>query len=100
MIFAITFRLEYDNDYHERWESLVEATRAQAAGRMTWEEPTSFFLLESSKTASEIAGAIFLGSKMHSTKDVLLVLNLSAKDQAVRGEAKFPAILSYLLGQR
>jgi hypothetical protein len=48
-IFAISFRIHEDSTYEARYESLVEEIKKEATGS-TWEETTSFFLIENTKT--------------------------------------------------
>ena len=79
-IFAITFRIHDDAGYSERYESVVYAIKGQAIGNgRYWDEPTSFFLLESSLTSDNLAAKIDQNSVFSPSKDLLLVINLSQK---------------------
>jgi hypothetical protein len=79
-IFAITFRIHDDADYSERYESVVHAIKAQAIGNgKYWDEPTSFFLLESNLNSDGLASQIDQNSDFAPTKDLLLVTNLRQK---------------------
>jgi hypothetical protein len=79
-IFAITFRIHDDSSYHDRYQSVVDAIKTVAAqGNNFWDEPTSFFLIESSKNSEGIAAEIDQNSDFAASKDLLLVINLSRK---------------------
>jgi hypothetical protein len=75
-IFAITFRIHDDDTYQARWSSVVEAIRAETTSEY-WEEPTSFALIESGKSSSDVADSINNNSKLAPSKDLLVVINLS-----------------------
>jgi hypothetical protein len=93
--YLISFRLEYDSNYAERWASVVDAIRSQASGS-TWEELTSLVILKSSKDAESIALAIYLGSQLNSMTDTLLVVNAKTGAYATRGQINDPATLESL----
>jgi hypothetical protein len=92
-VFAISFRIKQVGNYTERYASL-SAIKAQAIGT-TWEETTSFFVIKSSKDTNSLAGDLYTGSSM-ATTDKLLVVNLSIKDYATRGEIEYPNTLAGL----
>lgn len=75
-IFAVTFRIDDDDTYQERWSSVVSAIRDETISEY-WEEPTSFALIESEKTSEAVADSINNNSKLAPSKDLLLVINLS-----------------------
>ena len=75
-IFAITFRIHDDETYQARWASVVEAIRQETTSDY-WEEPTSFALIESSKSSSDVADSVNNNSKLAPSKDLLVVINLS-----------------------
>jgi hypothetical protein len=79
-IFAITFRIHDDAGYQDRYQTVVDAIKTFAAqGKKYWDEPTSFFLIDSSKNSEGIAAEIDRNSDFASSKDLLLVTNLSQK---------------------
>lgn len=98
-IFAISFRIREDSTYEERYDSLVEEIKKEAAGSSTWEETTSFFLIESSKGSKSLCNDLYNNSQIVESKDVLLVINLSAKAYAQRG-APYPNTLESLMQKR
>lgn len=97
-IHAVLVRIHYDDSYSERYEETVDAIRREATGAV-WDEPTSTYILQSSKTAQELCDAIYYGSPLLESKDTLVVINLSAKAYAQRG-ASYPATLKSLMDAR
>jgi len=80
----------------ERRNSLVARAKSNASGTV-WEETTSFLLFECSKTADSLATDINTNSLMSDTYDKLLVVNLSAKAYAKRGNIEYPTTLDNLM---
>ena len=97
-VFLVAFRLHEGSDYDARWASVVAAVRKEANNK-AWEEATSAFIFQSFRTAAEICHSIYMGSKIYDNLDLLLVVNLSAKDYAQRG-AKYPHSLDALMKAR
>ena len=89
----VSFRIDYDAGYAGRWDSTVEAIRAQALGGKTWEETTSFFLIRSNKSADDLARDIYIGSSFDNTKDTLLVVDVTNNTHATRGNVDYPNTL-------
>lgn len=88
-IFAITFRIHDDASYHDRYQSVVDAIKTFAAqGNRYWDEPTSFFLIESTKNSENIAAQIKQNSDFAPSKDILLVINLSEKGYKAIGNVQ------------
>lgn len=98
-VFAITFRIETDSTYSERYDSLVEQIRKVAIGGLVWDEPTSFSLIESSKTSKDLCDSLYFNSKIIDSKDMVLVVNLSQKGYGQYG-AKYPNTLDSLMQKR
>jgi hypothetical protein len=84
-LFAISFRIHKDNGYDTRYDSVVEAIKELAESGKYWDETTSFFLIESSTTASNLAAQIEENSVLSVSRDMLLVINLSQKGYKVIG---------------
>ncbi|SRR6266851_1581884 len=85
-LFAITFRVHEDATYEERYESLVDAIKGLAEGNgRYWDEPTSFFLITSSQTASNLAAGIQNLSALSQITDLVLIINLSERQYAILG---------------
>ncbi len=97
--YIISFRLEHDSNYSDRYTSVVNAIRREADGGSKWEEMTSMFILKSVKTADSIASSIYIGSSLDITKDAVLVVNASNGTFATRGKIEYPATLASLFTQ-
>jgi hypothetical protein len=97
-IFAISFRIKEDSTYQERYDSLVERIKKNASGS-TWEETTSFFLIESTKSSQTLCDDLYNNSQIMSSKDILLITNLSQKGYAQKG-APYPNTLNSLMEKR
>jgi hypothetical protein len=97
-VFAVTFRLESDSGYSDRYQSLMDKIKKEASSA-TWDEPTSFVLMESSKTAQGLCDALYYGSTISESKDQLLVVSLSSKEYAERG-CKYKFTLQQLMNAR
>jgi len=98
-VFAISFRIHEDSTYEARYESLVQQIKDEAKNGDTWEETTSFFLIESDKSSKSLCDALYMDSKIQESKDILLVINLSAKAYAQRG-VQYPYSLDALMQKR
>ena len=84
-LFAISFRIHEDSTYETRYESLVEQIQKEAVDN-TWEETTSFYLIESEqKTSKSLCDDLYNNSKIIDSKDIILVINLSNKGYSQRG---------------
>lgn len=98
-LFAISFRIHEDSTYETRYESLVEQIQKEAVDN-TWEETTSFYLIESEqKTSKSLCDDLYNNSKIIDSKDIILVINLSNKGYSQRG-AKYPNTLKGLMDKR
>ena len=97
-ILAITFRIHEDSTYQERYDSLIEQIKAEASDS-TWEETTSFFIIESNKSSKALCDDLYMHSSILESKDVLLVINLSQKGYSQRG-AQYPNTLRSLMDKR
>jgi hypothetical protein len=92
--YVVSFRLEYDGTYSDRYSSVVDAIRKEAEAGSRWEELTSLFIFKSSKSSDSIASSIYVGSLFDITKDAVLVVNASSGSFATRGKIEYPATLA------
>jgi hypothetical protein len=97
-VLAASFRIAREGDYNERYNSLVTALRKESIDSVS-EETTSFILIKSNKSAEAVAQSAYLGSSMND-RDVLLIVDLSYKSSAIKGENKYPNTLAALLDAR
>lgn len=86
-IFAITFRIHQDASYADRYQSVVDAIKAETTS-VYWDEPTSFLLIESEHNSEGLATAIDRASQFASEKDLLLVVNLSRNGYKAIGKVR------------
>lgn len=92
-VHIISFRIAYDQSYDDRRDTTVNAIVKEAKGGKTWQETTSFVLIESDKSAFDLAFAIYYGSQLDAAKDTLLVIDLTHNAYATRGRIEYPATL-------
>lgn len=86
-IFAITFRIERDAGYADRYDSVISAIKSETSSTY-WDEPTSFFLIESSKNSEGLADSINARSTFSESRDLLLVVNLSQRGYKALGKVE------------
>jgi hypothetical protein len=99
-VYAVMIRIDYDESYTKRYEETVAAIHKEAGGSAhVWEEPTSTYIFPSSKSAVDLNDAIYYGSPLLESRDLLVTVNLSAKGPgscAQRG-ANYPNTLANLM---
>jgi len=64
----------------------------------TWDETTSFASFKAAGTADSVCSALYLGSKFNSISDIMVVIDLDAREKATKGEVKYLSILTSSLG--
>lgn len=70
-MYWVTFRLVQDATRQDRYDMLVGALNDAATGGSYWDEPTSFWLFNSSLSIDEISAMI--GDSIDTGKDVALI---------------------------
>jgi hypothetical protein len=84
-IYWITFRIHYETiggrSYEKRYDSLVAEIRGSAT--TYWEEPTSFFALESSHDIDSLAAAF--KQQIAPSHDMFLMRDMDHKDARICG---------------
>lgn len=97
--FIVTFRIGSNSTYQERYDSFMEKVFELAGGvGATWDETTSFASFKASGTADSICSALYLGSKFNSAWDIMVVIDLDARQKATKGELKYLSLLTHSLG--
>ncbi|HTJ58030.1 MAG TPA: hypothetical protein VL418_10755 [Devosiaceae bacterium] len=94
-IFAVTFRIDEQGEQGSRRKSIAACCRQEAVGPVR-AEAASFFVLESSKTSTELAHSIYLKSLLHASRDKMLVVDLVTKDYMVIGDLDDSAIAALM----
>lgn len=90
----ISLRISFDAGYSDRWSSTVASIRSEAKEGRSWEETSSFFVLESVKTADAFASSVYARSKFDVSRDTLLVVNATHNTYATRGKIDYPVTLA------
>lgn len=102
-VFSMMIRIDHDANYTTRYSETVAAIHKEAGGSgKVWEEPTSTYIFQSAKTAEELNDAIYFGSPLLESKDLIITVNLSVKgpgSYAQRG-ANYPNTLKSLMEAR
>ncbi|MEQ8645347.1 MAG: hypothetical protein RIB50_19955 [Marinovum algicola] len=83
--YIVMFRIEFDESYSERWDSVVSAIRREAIDGITWEEMTSVIVIKSQKSAEDLARDIYVNSSFDVAKDKLVAVNAGTGEAAKRG---------------
>lgn len=91
-VFAITFRFKDDSDRDKRYASFMEYFE----GKIVWEETTSFVLLETTESVSQVASSLYLTS-FSPSRDKLLVIDVTDATASAKGDIKLPNRLKRLL---
>ena len=92
----ITYRLHYGNaggqSYEQRYKALTTAVKD--LGNSRWEEPTSFYALESEHAIEPIAA--HLKKAINTTHDLVLIRKLDTQDALVVGTVSDFTIFSLM----
>ena len=94
--FVVSFRIERDGTYQERYDSLHDKVKEISAGYV-WDETTSLYIFPAVGDAESIARALYLGTKLVTPKDTLLVIDPIKAEYAGYG-IKYPSLLSAAIG--
>lgn len=92
--FAISFRIHDDAGWAARYDSLVEEI---GKCESTWVETTSFALVSSDETLSELEDRLYFGAKLLDTKDLLLAIDVTNDPALLRGKNSYPNTLAALM---
>jgi hypothetical protein len=82
-IFIVTFRFEFDDNYDERYDTFVKELRNV---KLYWEEPTSFFVVDTSETIDAFCDRIYYKSLFDEDKDLFVVIESGNKVGRIRGK--------------
>jgi hypothetical protein len=98
--FIVTFRIASDSGYQERYDSFVDAVHVLAQGGVgsTWEETTSFLVFRAQGTADSVCQHLYLKSSFDGSKDIMVVIDIGARQKATKGPIKYLSTLTGLLG--
>ena len=97
---AINFRLKnatcLGSTYGERLDSLMKQIRATGS---TWEETTSFALLNSAETLEQLVDRLYLNSSFSASDDLLIAIDIERGVAVTKGVVKYPTTLGLLLNR-
>lgn len=98
--YAISFRLKNatcaGSTYGERLDSLMKQIRVTDP---TWEETTSFALINSTEKIEELVDRLYLRSEFSAADDLLIVIDIERGVAMTKGEVAYPATLGSLLNR-
>jgi hypothetical protein len=84
-IYAVSFDLEYDTTYQERYRSFMEQVKK---GSDWWADTTSFVVVQTSETIDSFCSRIWTQSGFSSSKDLYLVFDTEKLSARIRGKIK------------
>lgn len=95
--FIVTFKFKSDDTRSERYDSFVKKINELTSYRH-WDETTSFYCFELDTTAEALCSALYVGSDFNSTKDIMVVIDITNKQKATKGSLEWPSVLDSYLG--
>ena len=95
--FIVTFKFKSDDTRSERYDSFVKKIN-ELTNYEHWDETTSFYCFEADTTAEALCSALYVGSDFNSTKDIMVVIDVSNKQKATKGDLQWPSLLDSYLG--
>lgn len=97
--FIVTFRIGSNSTYQDRYDSFMGKIYELGGGAgPTWDETTSFASFKAVGTAETICNELYYGSKFNAAWDIMVVIDLDAREKATKGEIKYLSILTSSLG--
>ena len=94
--FIVSFRIDNNSTYQERYESLRDRVKEIATGYV-WDETTSLYILQTNGTAESVANDLYFKTKLLAPGDTLLVVDHINRQWAGHG-IKYEALLGAALG--
>lgn len=94
-VFMVTFRIEYDATWQDRYDSLRDRVN-QIATSTVWDETTSCYVFQAVGTADGVCDDLFMKTKINAS-DTLLVVDITGQRYASRG-AKNQGTLQAAMG--
>ncbi|CAI8802084.1 ABM domain-containing protein [Pseudomonas sp. IT-P74] len=95
--FIVTFEFKSDDSRQARYDSFVKKVN-ELTSRKNWDETTSFYCFELDTTAEALCSSLYVGSDFNSTKDIMVVIDVTNKQKATKGPLKYPSLLESYLG--
>ncbi|MEL7553120.1 hypothetical protein AAGV37_24850 [Pseudomonas protegens] len=95
--FIVTFKFKSDDTRSERYDSFVKKIN-ELTSYSHWDETTSFYCFKLDTTAEALCSALYIGSDFNSTKDMMVVIDITNKEKATKGALEWPSVLDSYLG--
>lgn len=95
--FIVTFEFKSDDTRKARYDSFVKKVNELTAYKH-WDETTSFYCFELDMTAENLCSSLFVGSDFNSTRDIMVVIDVTNKQKATKGPLQWPSVLDSYLG--
>ena len=90
--FAVSFRIEHDAQWSDRYNSFMDAIRKTKV----WDETTSFCLVETSESLRDFQYRLYM-SKFSPMKDRMLIIDVRLDNAITSGDIEYPATLRSML---
>ncbi|MES3000646.1 MAG: hypothetical protein V4787_08135 [Pseudomonadota bacterium] len=94
--FVVSFRIERDGTYQERYESLHQMVKAISTGYV-WDETTSLYIFPAAGDAASVANTLYFQTQLLAPKDTIVVIDPIRSTYAGYG-LKYEALLSAAIG--
>lgn len=95
--FILTFRLESNDTYSQRYDSFVKKLNELVTYRH-WDETSSLYIFELDSTADQVSHDLWVGSEFNSTTDIMVVIDVTNRVKSTKGELEYPNLLTSYLG--
>jgi len=84
-VYAVSFDLEYDSTYQDRYTTFMEQVKM---GGAWWADTTSFVVVRTGETIDPFCTRIYTQSGFNSAKDLYLVCDTEKLSARIRGKFK------------
>ncbi|KAA5842229.1 hypothetical protein F2A37_16860 [Pseudomonas chlororaphis] len=95
--FIVTFEFKSDDTRKARYDSFVKKINELTAYKH-WDETTSFYCFRLDTTADDLCSSLYVGSDFNATKDIMVVIDVTNKNKAVKGPLEYSSLLDLYLG--
>jgi cellobiose phosphorylase len=95
--FIVTFKFKADDTRSDRYNSFVKKIN-ELTSYEHWDETTSFYCFEIAMSAETLCSALYIDSDFNATKDMMVVIDVTNKQKATKGELQWPSLLDSYLG--
>lgn len=93
-VHAVSFTLKDDRTRPTRYKSLMEQIRLKGD---VWEETTSFALVETTESVTELESRLYLNSDFSHLTDLMIVLDVTGRAGVCRGKNDLPTTLRLMM---